>query len=173
MSQTIQSDSNNPLVIQFQHNLWANLRLLDACAELDETQLAATAVGTFGDIYKTLNHIIRAELRYTYHLTGRPQGIPLEMEDDPDVAALRVYAQQTGESLIAIAAGTTPSDLVHLEWDNLRWPIPAGFLQAQALTHSTEHRVHVTTIMTQLGVEPPDLSGWAYIEDTVQPTPVE
>lgn len=174
MNQEIQSLPQNasPLVVQFQHNLWANLRLLDACADLKEGQLLATAVGTYGDIYDTLNHILRAEMRYTYHLNGRPQGTPLEMENEPDLAQMRLYAQQSGESLIAIAARTTPSDLIHLEWDNLRWPIPVGFLQAQSLTHSTEHRAHVMTIMTQLGLQPPDLSGWAFIEATVQPTPV-
>ena len=35
----------------------------------------------------------------------------------------------------------------------------------QAVTHSTEHRTHIATIITQLGREPPDMSGWQYMAE--------
>ena len=31
--------------------------------------------------------------------------------------------------------------------------------------HATEHRAQIMAILTQLGVEPRDLSGWAYFEE--------
>jgi uncharacterized damage-inducible protein DinB len=154
--------------------MWANLSLLDACAALDAQQLSATAEGTYGPIYKTLRHLLAAEQGYLNHLTGKPQGSPLGWkEENPDIAGLRECARHSGQGLIDIAAKTTPSDSVHLSWDNLNWPIPAGLMQAQALTHATEHRSQVMTILTQLGIEPPDLSAWNYIQQHVTPTPVE
>jgi uncharacterized damage-inducible protein DinB len=36
----------------------------------------------------------------------------------------------------------------------------------QALTHSTEHRTQIATIITQLGLQPPDMSGWMFMEQT-------
>ncbi|NTU79168.1 MAG: hypothetical protein HGA45_07160 [Chloroflexales bacterium] len=30
------------------------------------------------------------------------------------------------------------------------------------VTHATEHRAQIATIITQLGMEPPDLSVWLY-----------
>ena len=41
----------------FNHHLWANLRLLERCVELSDEQLATTAVGTYGSIRDTLEHI--------------------------------------------------------------------------------------------------------------------
>ena len=38
-------------------------------------------------------------------------------------------------------------------------------LMVQAVTHSTEHRTQVSTIITQLGMEPPDMSGWQWIDE--------
>ena len=38
----------------FQYNLWANLRLLDACTHLSDAQLDATTKGTFGSVRETL-----------------------------------------------------------------------------------------------------------------------
>jgi uncharacterized damage-inducible protein DinB len=40
----------------FTYNLWANLRLLDACAHLD-----ATTRGTFGSVRETLMHLFASE----------------------------------------------------------------------------------------------------------------
>jgi len=43
---------------------------------------------------------------------------------------------------------------------------PLASLIAQAIGHSTEHRAQIAAIITQLGLEPPDMSGWAYMEET-------
>jgi len=48
----------------FKHNLWANLRLLECCAEVLDEQLDATILGTFGSIRDTLAHIVQAEQSY-------------------------------------------------------------------------------------------------------------
>ena len=42
---------------------------------------------------------------------------------------------------------------------------PLASLISQALGHSTEHRAQIAAIITQLGLEPPDMSGWAYMEE--------
>ena len=39
-------------------------------------------------------------------------------------------------------------------------------LLVQAINHATEHRTQISAIITQLGIEPPDLSGWVYMEET-------
>ena len=41
----------------------------------------------------------------------------------------------------------------------------AGLLLLQAVNHATEHRSQIATILTQLGVEPPDMSGWRFFFD--------
>ena len=52
----------------FRYNLWANLRLLDACACLSDSQLDAPAApGTFGSVRETLMHLFTAEEGYARH----------------------------------------------------------------------------------------------------------
>ena len=178
MGQHTQSPSDRAqndmaLVALFRHNLWANVRLLDACVALDEQQMAATTAGTYGALYDTLEHIARAEQSYLSRLTGRQPESPLRRGDNPDMATLRASVRQSGEGLIAFAAGTGPSNVVPMEWYGQRRQVPASLILNQAINHATEHRAHVMTIMTQQGVQPPDLSGWAYVEEHVTPTPVE
>lgn len=172
-SQPEGSPGDIPLVALFRHNLWANLRLFDTCVALDEEQLAATTIGTFGAIYNTLRHIVAAEQSYLFRLSGQQSDLPMQREDNPDVTVLRAYVQRSGEGLIAFAGSTGPSDVLPMEWDEQRWPVPASLILTQVINHANEHRAQVMTILTQEGVEPPDLSGWAYIEEHVTPTAVE
>jgi len=38
-----------------------------------------------------------------------------------------------------------------------------SIILTQAINHSTEHRAHIMTIITQQGIEPPEVDGWAYV----------
>jgi uncharacterized damage-inducible protein DinB len=40
--------------------------------------------------------------------------------------------------------------------------MPVSLFLLQAVNHSTEHRSPVATMLTQLGIEPPAMDGWAY-----------
>ncbi len=51
--------------------------------------------------------------------------------------------------------------------------MPSGLILTQAINHATEHRAQIMTILTQLGIEPPDLSGWAFSNTFVTPIPIE
>jgi len=156
-----QAAADPPLVMLFRHNLWANLRLLDVCAALDEEQLAATIPGTYNTIDKTLNHIVWSEQQYLSDLTGR----------EPD--RLQAMAQQNGQGLMTVAAGASAGEVVILEGDGLRWHTPVGLVLTQAINHATEHRAQIMVILTQLGLEPPDVSGWAFSREFVRPVSIE
>ena len=67
-------EPNDTLTTLFSHNLWANLKLLETCAELTSEQLDATIVGTYGSIQDTLEHIVKAEQSYFARVsTGQPR----------------------------------------------------------------------------------------------------
>jgi uncharacterized damage-inducible protein DinB len=164
-----------PLVTLFRHHLWANLRLIDACAALDEAQLSATTAGTYGAILDTLRHVVRSEQYYLMHLTGRRPEFLAQPDRPVELAGLREEARASGEGLIAYAATVGPGDLAYMDDDedeSLHWPIPAGYILTQVINHATEHRAQINTILTQQGIQPPNLSGWAYQEQAITLAPV-
>ena len=57
----------------FDHHVWATVRLLDACAALDDEQLATTVPGTYGSIIETLRHLVGGDIFYLDVLIGRTQ----------------------------------------------------------------------------------------------------
>ncbi|MEO8287348.1 MAG: DinB family protein [Chloroflexota bacterium] len=144
----------------FKHNLWANLRLLDACEKLTDEQLDATSPGTYGSIRDTLVHIASGEELYVCMMLGQPRPPRREEEGFRGFAGLRDSLTGTGEELIRLAQNDA---------------IPASYLDRDegvelagtmvvilAINHATEHRAHINSILSHLGIEPVELDGWAY-----------
>lgn len=152
------------LAEMFKHNLWANLRMLDACSKLSEEQLEATVPGTYGKISDTLVHMFGAEERYAARLMGQAISRPLLKDGGfQGVEALRSSAQASGQKLIDLAQNTLePQTLRYTTMQGEQMEIPNFLLLVQAINHATEHRAQILTILTQQGIEPPDVSGWAW-----------
>jgi uncharacterized damage-inducible protein DinB len=147
----------------FKYTLWANLRLLDACAHLSDAQLDATTRGTFGSVRQTLIHIFAGEEGYVQRFTGKLPTLRLqELTTFPGFDELRRRAKMSGEALIAIAEQWEPSQVLHLAYQGQSYEVPAIFVLIQAVNHAVDHRSQVATQLGQQDVTPPELDGWAY-----------
>jgi uncharacterized damage-inducible protein DinB len=156
----------------FEHNTWANLRLLDACAGLTEAQLGAAVPGTFGQLGATLVHLVAAEESYAARLTEAERPDRSWTEGPfPGVAALRERARRCGEALVAAAAREKAGRILRGTWCGEPYALPASTILIQAINHATEHRAQVATILSQIGIEPPAMDGWTYGDETAtEPT---
>lgn len=147
----------------YRHNLWANLRLVDACAGLSDAQLDATVHGTAGSIRGTLLHIAGAEQRYVHLLGGsEPAHRVHERDGWPGAEALRAGLRESGQALTGIAETADPVRVLSTTYQGRVETLPISTVLIQAINHATEHRSQVATILTQQGVQPPDMSGWSY-----------
>jgi uncharacterized damage-inducible protein DinB len=149
----------------FKYNLWANLRLLDACANLSDAQLDATTRGTFGSVRATLMHIVAGEEGYVQRFTGqRPEPALLEHDPFPGFDELRRRARLSGEEMIAIAEQWEQGQVLYLSYQGQFFAVPAIFVLIQAINHATDHRSQIATVLSQQDVTLPELDGWAYYE---------
>ncbi|MGI8587394.1 MAG: DinB family protein [Chloroflexia bacterium] len=154
------------IVDLFRHNAWANLRLLEACEGLTSEQLNATVPGTYGTIRDTLLHIVGSEVSYVHRVNGHMPGDPPKPGEFPGFDVLKRSALWCGEELPAMALQAATTDIVQQTPPRMKLRYPLTGLLTQAINHSTEHRAQVATILTQQGIEPPDMSGWEYMEAT-------
>jgi uncharacterized damage-inducible protein DinB len=148
----------------FSHHRWANLCLLERCAALSDQQLDAAIPGAYGSIRDTLQHIVTAEQSYYSRIsTGQPRR---RAKDAPPMTMAEMIesASATGAGLIEWAPRVAPDDAVTVDGDDGPTRVPKAIILTQAINHGTEHRAQVMAILTQLGVEPPDLQGWAYFD---------
>lgn len=154
------------LAALFAHNAWANLKLLGFCAGLSDEQLDTAAIGGFGTIRATLLHIINAEVSYVERVNGRLPAEPPPRDQFPSFALLQDSARWAADELLALAISARQGARVRQRSPRMLIEYPLASLIAQAIGHSTEHRAQIAAIITQLGLEPPDMSGWAYMEET-------
>lgn len=159
-------DQASVLSALFKHNTWANLKLLDFCAQLSDEQLDSAAVGGFGTIRDTLQHIVGAEASYVNRVNGTLPPQPLGPNQFAGFSALKEAARWANTELLDLAISARADTLVRQRPPRPQYEYPLSSLIAQALSHSTEHRTQIATTITQLGLEPPDMSGWAYMEQT-------
>lgn len=142
----------------FEHNAWANERLLEACRGLTTEQLATGVDGTYGGLGETLSHLVSGETFYVELLTGWQAPEPWHRgEPFQGIDALLERSRTTGARLIRAASSLSADQPIERDPGEL---IPASVILVQAINHATEHRTHGTTILTQLGIEPPQIDGW-------------
>jgi uncharacterized damage-inducible protein DinB len=154
------------LTALFAHNGWANLRLLDFCEQLTNQQLDTTAIGCFGTIRDTLWHIVGAEVSYVHRVNGKLPPQPITRGVFPGFAVAKEVARWTNDQLLQLALSARKDTLVTESEQNLACEYTLASLIMQAINHANEHRAQIAAIITQLGVEPPDMSGWEYMVDT-------
>src|SRR3712207_6716048 len=128
----------NVLTALFEHNVWANLTLLDFCAQLSDEQLDTTAVGCFGSIRDTLVHIVGAEVSYVQRANGKLPGEPPAGDGFPGFEILKHDARWAGDELLEFALGARADTVVRQHPPRLRLEYPLAGLIVQAVSHSTE-----------------------------------
>ena len=154
--------SEDFLVSLFEHNHWANLQILQACAALTDEQLDAPPTSaTYGTIRETLLHFIGSQAGYLRTLTvsveeRRAKHMNLEFAD------LDQSARSSGEALIALARD--PSAIFPqrpLQTTDSFYVDPFVVI-IQVINHATEHREQIKSMLTALGITPPSIDGWDY-----------
>jgi uncharacterized damage-inducible protein DinB len=155
---------SDTLTTLYRHHLWANLLLFEQCTSLTPEQLDAAIPGAYGSIRDTMQHIVTAEQSYfsrisTGKRTTRPADAP-----PMTLAEMTESLRTTGSGLIEWAPKVGASDTVQIDWDGTLRDVPKTILLTQAINHATEHRAQVMTILTQIGIQPPDLDSWSYFD---------
>jgi uncharacterized damage-inducible protein DinB len=165
------TDARPILLELFRHNRWANAEIVGACAGLSDAELATELPGTYGRLDHTLIHLARAQGGYAMDLGAWQPGPEHRLEYDepfPGVERIGRHLDETGAVLVEIAERVDPDRILELEDDEtgMRRPYAEWVVLLQAAFHGTEHRQQIATILTHLGLEPPEPDVWAYWEST-------
>ncbi len=155
----------DPFLIKiFEHNNWANLQIVAACRALSDEQLdAEPQSATRGTIRRTLTHLVNSQRHYLALLT-----LPVEARTAADTPfeELEASLRTSGEGLLSLLSGEQ-------DWP---WPeqletkdeylVKPWVVLVQVINHAGEHREQICSMLTALGVTPPDLDGWSFGEAT-------
>jgi uncharacterized damage-inducible protein DinB len=149
----------------FAHHVWATEQLIDACTDLTPEQLSTLAPGTYGSIIDTFRHLVSSD---GWYLSFFRDGITqVDKKTETSLAELRSAITGNGTAWMEVLAEELDPDREVVEHDN-DWEVhsPVGLRLAQAIHHGTDHRSHICTVLTTLGIAPPEIDLWAFARAT-------
>lgn len=154
--------AENILARLFEHNNWANDQIIQACTKLTDEQLdAPPQSATEGSIRSALIHLVSSQHGYLRLLT-----LPLEERRDRvkvEFAELHESARMSGEALLALAKEPSRISQTRLTTRDDYYVEPWVIL-VQIINHAAEHHEQIKSMLTALGLTPPDIDGWSYGE---------
>ena len=140
--------TRNFLVKLFEHNNCANNKIIQACSTLSDKQLdAEPQSATKGNIRRTLSHLVTSQRGYLALLT-----LPVDARPNTPVAfaELQESARISGDGFF----------------------VEPWVVMVQVINHATEHREQIKSMLSALGVTPPEIDGWDYGFVTGTLTPI-
>lgn len=143
----------------FSYHYWARDRMLDAVAALTPEQYTREIGGSFGSIRQTLVHIYAAEWAWHSRWHGYSPAALSEAGELLDFDALRDAWTALETRMRATLDAATEDDLARSFDYKLLSGQPGRSTFQQVLqhvvNHATYHRGQVTTMLRQLGAQPP------------------
>jgi uncharacterized damage-inducible protein DinB len=150
----------------FEHNNWANARIIQACSALSNDQLDAEPMSaTQGSIRSTLIHLVTGQRGYLRLLTLPVEERRKALADVPFAEVLS-SASASGESLLALARDESGVLGKGRLQETGGFTVEPWVIMVQVINHATEHREQIKSMLTTLGVTPPSIDGWDYGEFT-------
>ncbi len=154
------------LRFMFQYNQWADRRLLDACAALNNEQFTRNLGSSFSSVRDTVAHLYGAEYVWNERIQGRSPSALISGAAYPDLASIRAKLEEMDIYYIDYISKLTQQDLDRViqykgftgdEFSNPLWQS-----LHQLTNHASYHRGQIVTMLRQLGVKPvsTDLIGY-------------
>lgn len=156
---------NDTFVEMVRFHNWANLGLLDFCAEHEDEIGSEVVPGTFGTVRDIWCHLAMNE---AWYLGAFGETLHQESPFDPErrvfpgFAAVREAMARSGAALLRIARETPGSQVISGVWDGEPYSMPASVFLCQAVAHAADHRSQIKVALTQAGLEPPEFDLWNF-----------
>lgn len=162
--------TENILARLFEHNNWANQKIMEVCLTLTDEQLdAPPQSATEGSIRSTLLHLVSAQYGYLRLLT-----LPVEQRRDRvtvEFARIQESLKHSGEALFELAQDESKLPKTRLLTRD-DYHVEPWVIMVQIINHAAEHREQIKNMLTALGMEPPSIDGWDYGEVTHALVPI-
>ena len=154
----------------YNYNYWANARVLNAAAQISESQLTAPTRLSHGSVHGTLAHILATEIvwRLRCHEGISPTRLPDE-SDFPTLESLRLRWVDEEQAMRAYLNQLTDEAIaqpVHYKTttgtpqETVLWHI-----LAHVVNHGTQFRGEAAVGLTELGQSPGDLDLIAFVRE--------
>jgi uncharacterized damage-inducible protein DinB len=154
------------------YNRWMNEKLYAICAGLSDGERKRDRKAFFKSIHGTLNHLLLTDRAWLGRFTGKPIQLgALDRELYADFEELRRERAKTDAAIEESCRGLTDEQLgVELSYTTSagkRFTHPLAPALVHFFNHQTHHRGQLTTLLSQLGIDPGVTDVIAYYRESV------
>lgn len=152
----------NNLLLLYEYNYWANTRVLNATAKVDETQFVAPAKSSHGSLRNTLVHILATEWIWRVRCQEGISPAALLSENElPTLELLRSRWQAEEQAMRSFLNSLSDADLAAtirytttrgVPHENVLW-----HLLVHVVNHGTQFRGEAGVLLAQYQHSPGDL----------------
>ena len=141
------------------YNRWMNEKLYAICAQLSDEERKRDRQAFFRSIHGTLNHLLLTDRGWLARFTGGSWTFrSLDQELYADFDELRRERVETDAAIEAYVAALAPERLSepfsYTTYAGKRFTHPLGPALVHWFNHQTHHRGQLTTLLSQLGIDP-------------------
>jgi uncharacterized damage-inducible protein DinB len=149
------------------YNRWMNEKLYAVCARVSDDERKRERKAFFRSIHGTLNHLLLTDRGWLGRFHGKPWTFgALSRELYADFDELRRERARTDGDIEAFVAGLKPESLdAPFTYQNRagdEFTHPLGPALVHLFNHQTHHRGQLTTLLSQLGIDPGVTDAIAY-----------
>jgi uncharacterized damage-inducible protein DinB len=149
----------NYYTVMANYNEWMNQKLYSLCADLPDTERKLNRGAFFKSIHGTLNHILIGDLIWLGRFTQQPFAGKVSDELYSDFSELRAEREKLDRTIVTWAQNLTPDwleqNLTYISGiDNKTRTLPHWLLVTHMFNHQTHHRGQLTTLLSQMGIDP-------------------
>jgi len=153
----------------FAYNRWANRRILDAAAALDDDALARDLGSSFPSVLTTLAHLAAADWVWLRRWNGEsPTAAPGDW-DRSSLSGIRAAWDDVEAERTAFINRLDGPELTressYRDTAGRPWTRRMDHMLRHVVNHSTYHRGQVVTMLRQLGATPPATDLIAYYRE--------
>jgi uncharacterized damage-inducible protein DinB len=160
----------NEIILLFDYNAWADHRILEMAALVDESKLTSPVEKlSHGSLHGTLVHTLGAQWIWRSRCQGHSPTAVLSQADFPTLADLQARWQQEAQEMQHFVASLNDTGLdrpIHCTttggrpFENTLWHI-----LVHVVNHSTQHRSEAALLLTEWGHSPGDLDFILYLRN--------
>jgi uncharacterized damage-inducible protein DinB len=156
------------ILLQFEYNRWANARLLEAAASLNNDQFTRDLSSSYSSIRDTLTHLISSEENWLMRWKGLDPTTTIDPSSFPDVRSLKVrWAEVEIDQWNFLSKISDESLEEMVECQNFNDELveyPLWAMIYEMVNHATYHRGQVVSMMRQVGARPFPLDFLVFVD---------
>lgn len=151
----------------FLYTDWANMQVLENASRLSEEDYRRDFGLAWGSVHGTLGHLMWAEHIWWARWQDQPVDGAPDASSCPDLKAIREtwepFMARRGTYIDTLREGDLTRKVAYKNSKGEAFSHPLWWLMLQVVNHGTDHRSHLSIMMTEMGFPPRQLDFIAFV----------